>query len=287
VTVLKELGLLDLLSLAGFKPGPGDRMVRHQHAKYPVTQLLAQNLLETYQAYQSRPVFHPAGQVVSLYGLEGTRACLYGVFRKQGWRNPSDEPPLTESPWELEWRKGTKFFYRLERLPGFEHLEHRVIIEWGRGALAWYQRLANKPVLEITAPGRKLPPFRDYLEFDLTYDQLLDLYRNEEAHREWRSRLSAVAGVYLILAETTGKLYVGSATGAEGIWGRWREYARTGHGNNDLLRSLLTSDSAYPKAFRFSVLQIVPKSMTREDVVEREAGFKAKLGCLAHGLNRN
>ncbi|MGH9316888.1 MAG: GIY-YIG nuclease family protein [Thermoanaerobaculia bacterium] len=284
---MKELGLLDLLGLAGFKAGPGDRIVRHQHSKYPVAQLLAQNLFETYQAYQSKPVFHPAEQVVSLYGLEGTRACLYGVFRKQGWRNPSDEPPVTDSPWELEWRRDTKFFYRLERLSGFEHLEHRVIIEWGRGALAWNQRLANKTVLEITAPGRKLPPFRDYLEFDLTYDQLLDLYRNEEAHREWRSRLSAVAGVYLILAATTGKLYVGSATGADGIWGRWREYAKTGHGNNELLRSLVASDSAYPKAFRFSVLQIVPKSMSRENVVEREARFKAKLGCLAHGLNLN
>lgn len=74
---MKELGLLDLLGLAGFKAGPGDRIVRHQHSKYPVAQLLAQNLFETYQAYQSKPVFHPAEQVVSLYGLEGTRACLY------------------------------------------------------------------------------------------------------------------------------------------------------------------------------------------------------------------
>jgi hypothetical protein len=118
-------------------------------------------------------------------------------------------------------------------------------------------------------------------------DELIELYRNEEAHREWRSRLSAVAGVYLILAETTGKLYVGSATGAEGIWGRWREYAKTGHGNNELLKALIAADGEYPKAFRFSILQIVPKSMTREDVIEREARFKAKLGCLTHGLNLN
>src|SRR5439155_19512274 len=155
------------------------------------------------------------------------------------------------------------------------------------GALAWCQKLSNKPVLEITAPGRQLPPFRDYLEFDLTFDQLVALYRHEEAHREWRSRLSAVAGVYLILAQTTGKLYVGSATGAEGIWGRWREYAKTGHGGNKALKALIAADPAYPKAFQFSVLQILPKSMTREDVIEREARLKAKLGSLAHGLNIN
>ena len=80
---------------------------------------------------------------------------------------------------------------------------------------------------------------------------------------------------------------LGSATGAEGIWGRWREYAKSGHCNNELLKAVIRSDASYPKAFRLSILQILPKSMTRENVLEREAGFKAKLGCLAHGLNLN
>jgi len=109
----------------------------------------------------------------------------------------------------------------------------------------------------------------------------------ESAHREWRARLSAVAGVYLILAETTGELYVGSATGSEGIWGRWRQYAGDGHGGNETLKALVAENDEYPGSFRFSVLQILPKSMAREDVIEREARFKAKLGSRAHGLNLN
>ena len=284
---VKDLGILDLLGLAGFKATPGDRIVRHQHAKYPVMELLREGLLETYQAYQSKPVFHGAKHVVSLYGLDGTRARLFGIFTTNGWRDSKDGPLLTKHPWEAEWRNDTRFFYQLERLSGFEHLEHRVILDWGRGVLAWCQRLANKPVLEITAPGRQLPPFRDYLEFAVTYDELVELYRNEEVHREWRSRLSAVAGVYLILAETKGELYVGSATGVEGIWGRWRQYAKTGHADNELLKALIASDGDYPKKFRFSILQILPKSISREDVVGREALFKQKLGSRAHGLNRN
>jgi hypothetical protein len=74
-----------------------------------------------------------------------------------------------------------------------------------------------------------------------------ELFRSEDAHLDWRSRLSAVAGVYLILAETTGRLYLGSATGAEGIWGRWRKYAATGHGGNALLKELLATDESYPQ----------------------------------------
>jgi hypothetical protein len=287
---LKELGLLEVLGLAGFKGSPGDRIVRHQHGKYPVAELLQRGLLETYQAYQSKPVFHKAQRVISLYGLEGgTRARFFGVFRNSGWHGPKAKPPTTDHPWESEWRDHSKFFYKLKRETGFEHLEDRIIVEWGPGALAWCQRFtkANKPVLEITAPGRKLPPFSDYLEFSISYNELLDLYQDEDAHREWRARLSAVAGVYLILAESSGDLYIGSATGAEGIWGRWRAYAKTGHGNNALLRRLIASNRDYPQAFRFSILQIVPKSMSREDVIEFEVRFKAKLGSRAHGLNLN
>jgi len=180
-----------------------------------------------------------------------------------------------------------KFFYQQERLPGFEHLESRVIVDWGRGTRKWCQNLVNKTVLEITPRGRVLPPFRDYLEFDITYDKLKEMYANEDAHREWRSRLQAVAGVYLILAETTGELYVGSASGAEGIWGRWREYAKNRHGGNEELRRLIESGTDYPKAFRFSILQIVPTSMARQDVIDLERRLKTKLGSRAHGLNLN
>jgi hypothetical protein len=287
---MKQLGLLDVLGLAGFEGDPGDRIVRHQHGRYPVAELLAGGLLETYQAYQSRPVFHRATHVITLYGLQtGTKARFFGVFRVEGWKDPKKTKSRTGHPWEAEWRGSTRYFYALTREPGFEHLEERVVVDWGPGALAWCQQFkkANKPIVEVTAPGRKLPQFADYLEFSLSHTDLMDLYREEDAHPEWRSRLSAVAGVYLILAEASGELYIGSATGAEGIWGRWRVYARTGHGNNDMLRRLVDSDKRYPKAFRFSVLQIVPKSMTREDVISREARFKMKLGSRAHGLNLN
>lgn len=280
-----DLGLLDLLGLAGFQPQRDDRIVRHRHRKYPVQTLVEEGLLEAYQAYQSKPVFHKASHVISTVGIRGTQARFVGVYRVNGWTKPDDSPRLTESEWESEWRRGNNYCYQLERVPGLEHLEDRVIVQWGAGALAWCQRVSNKPVLEVTAPGRELPPFDDYLEFSLSFGQLRALFKNDDAHHEWRSRLSAVAGIYLITAETSGDLYVGSATGASGIWGRWHDYFRTGHGGNEQLKNLLATDKRYPSAFRFSLLQILPKSTTRNDVVSSEEAFKRKLGCRAHGLN--
>ena len=139
----------------------------------------------------------------------------------------------------------------------------------------------------MSAKGAVLPPFRDYLEFSLAHSELVDLYSHEDAHREWRARLAAVAGVYLILVTTTGAQYVGSAHGAEGIWGRWASYARDGHGGNALLKQLLAHDSAYPAAFSYSILQILPKTLTRHEVLEWERRYKQKLGSRAAGLNAN
>jgi hypothetical protein len=212
---------------------------------------------------------------------------FYGVYKVLSRRPAKEGLTPTSCPWSREWNRKSKFFYELKRDPKFDEFRGRMIIDWGSNPRVWVQRLANKPLLEILPPGRKLVLFDDYLEFSLTYAELKGLFGNEEAHRDWRTPLAAVAGVYLILAQKTGHLYVGSAHGANGIWGRWREYAASGDGNNVKLRNLISTDSAYPEQFRFSVLQILPKTMTREEVLKRETLYKHKLGTRATGLNSN
>jgi hypothetical protein len=225
--------------------------------------------------------------IVSCYGLAGTRACFYGVFTV-GRRRPGSEGPIpTNCPWAAEWRNKCPHFYDFERLPGYEALEHRLVIDWGKDAINFCQKLSNMPVLELLPAGRRLPVFDDYLEFALSYRELKELYRHADAHGDWRSALQAVAGVYLILAEKSGDLYVGSACGAAGIWGRWEQYAHTGHGGNKLLVDLLARDPDYPERFRFSLLHILPKTLTRDEVIQREGLYKHKLGTCARGLNLN
>lgn len=287
-----KIGLIDILKLAGFDPSLPTKLVRHQDRRYPVQELRRRGWFELYQSYQGKPKFHGAQQIVSFYGLPGTRAAFDGVYKVLGWQpnKPGEGPILDACEWSKDWNRDAKFLYELERDRQFDDFRDRVVIDWGLGALAWVQNLDNKPVLEILESGRKLPPFEDYLEFSLTYTQLTDLFSNEEAHRDWRTPLSAVAGVYLILAQESGNLYVGSAYGESGIWGRWRNYSLTGDGGNIQLRELIKSDSAYPDRFRFSVLQILPKTMARDEVIRRETMYKSKLGTRAislNGLNAN
>ncbi len=286
------LGLVDVLKIEGFDATLLTKLVRHLDPRYPVEELSRRHdWLELYQRYQNKlssqrkPNFHGAEQIVSFCGLSGGRARFFGVYKVLRVRPASEGVTLPECSWSLEWNSTSKFFYDLERDTRFDCLRDRLIIGWQERQFV--QKLANKPVpvLEILPPGRKLSAFDDYLEFSLTHAELRDLFDNEEAHRDWRIPLSAVSGVYLILAQTSGDLYVGSASGVSGIWGRWREYAKSGHGGNVRLRKLIESDPRYPEQFRFSVLQTLSKTMARDEVIKRETLYKHKLGTRAIGLN--
>jgi len=226
-------------------------------------------------------------------GIPGTqagviRAGLYGIFEnKHTHKSGADGPTPPDCPWAKEWQGRCPYFYELERVSGYESLERRLVVGWGKDGINWHKYLKNLPVLELLPDGRKLPVFEDYLEFRLSHQDLKELFAHPDAHRDWRSALESVAGVYLILAEKTGDMYVGSAYGAAGIWGRWEQYAKTGHGGNKYLIDLLNSDPDYPGRFWFSLLQILPKSFTMTEVIKREELYKRKLGTRAHELHLN
>lgn len=282
-----EIGILDLLRLKGFDPTKRVRLVRHQDARWDMQELLRRGWLETYQAFQARPVFDDLDSIVSFVGVGGTRARLEGVYDVLG-REPSPTEPTLPPGMTIEFVAGAPYYYRLRRVDGFKDLENRVVIDWGTGTRSWVQRLRNKRVIEVLSAGQLLRPFTDYLGFTLTRTDLEYLGRDPEANREWRARLSAVAGVYLILDKTTGKQYVGSAHGVDGVWGRWMEYVRDGHGGNTRLRELMKCDpETYPAAFCYSILQILPRTATRSEVLKWERLYKEKLGSRAVGLNDN
>lgn len=282
------LGLIDILKMAGFDDRKTTKLVRHQSQYDSIEELRRNDWLEVYQAYQKNPVFHKVEQIISFYGLPNDRACFYGVYRVHGVRPVHEGAALVGCPPLTRWRETCDFFYAMERDDRFDNWRDRFIIDWGRGSSrSWHQRLKNKQIVEILPPGRKLEPFRDFLEFSLTHAQLKDLFKNEEAHRAWKIPISNVGGIYLILAQKTGDLYIGSAYGATGIWGRWQQYADTGDGGNVKIKELIAKDPDYPASFRFSILHILPRSMSRDAVIQRETEYKIKLGTRAVGLNSN
>ncbi len=182
------------------------------------------------------------------------------------------------------------FRYRTDRRPQLEEFDGRLVVRFRRPGRQSYL-LAEKwtsdlQVHEIRPRKLEVAEFPGYPSVLLTKRQL-DLIV-ERRVPSWKSALSAVGGVYLITDAETGKLYVGSATGDEGLWDRWCTYSKTGHGGNRDLRNLLRDNgNDYMQHFRFGVLEIADRRAGPDDILRRESHWKELLQSRAHGYNAN
>ena len=106
--------------------------------------------------------------------------------------------------------------------------------------------------------------------------------------QSWKSVLSNVKGIYLIVDTITGKQYVGSAYGDDCIWHRWVNYANNGHGGNKQLKELLSINGTnYKYNFKYSVLEVCNMSLGNEYIISRENYWKEVLMTRQFGLNDN
>ncbi|HVL44577.1 MAG TPA: GIY-YIG nuclease family protein [Acidovorax sp.] len=152
----------------------------------------------------------------------------------------------------------------------------RLLIDWGSGALAWaqYADRNEKLVTEIRRSFQepKFPGFMNFIE---------PLSALNKLPVTWVATLKSSGGVYLLTCPRTKEQYVGSATGAEGFWGRWQDYVVTGHGDNVGLKSRDLSD------YQVSILEVAGSSTSPQEIQSMEGRWQRKLQSKEMGLNRN
>lgn len=209
----------------------------------------------------------------------------------------SDLPPLLQESWGFEkyvtklgyskWLKAEHNYYDLELLDNpINEYRNRVIVHWN-APIAWSQNHLNHPVEEIRAKGfvRDFPGYYDVI---LDFVELQAIMKSPDGNPEWKSKLSAVTGIYLIMDTHSGKQYIGSAYSKDGgIWSRWKAYAKDGHGGNQMLRELVGDKPSNANKFRFSILRVMESGARARDVIEAESSLKQKLGSRAFGYNLN
>ena len=171
-------------------------------------------------------------------------------------------------------RAGEYICFELKPVDGFAALSGRLVIEWGRGYLAWIQRAdqQEKPILELR---------RAYQEeqFPGFADLIISLSALPTLPPSWTAVLRASRGIYLLTCPRTKEQYVGSATGEEGFWRRWWEYYETGHGWNVRLKSRDPSD------YQIAVLEVAGSEQTRVEIQNIEQRWVRKLQSSEMGLN--
>lgn len=272
----------ELLFNRGLDSNARIKLVRHKHSGIDLYNCYKtdKNSFLEYQRQQWKDVFAGVDFIVSFIGEEGTFARFIGVYKVMGKKyNTEKRPAAHGGEYQVE--------YEFEEVAqSFDDLKERVIVDWGKAALAWNQWINNqKEVIQIH-PGLHYKQFTDYFDFILTFDELKEIVENQ--YSDWKKMLSATKGIYLISDTNSGKLYVGSAYGDEGIWGRWSTYVGTnGHGGNKRLVELVNSNESYARYFQFSILMLLPRTITSDEAIKKETLFKRKLGTNSFGLNDN
>ena len=146
--------------------------------------------------------------------------------------------------------------------------------------------IAKMPLSHILDKRVALTDFKGFDQVDVDYKTLKYIVCDNIP--SWKSALSKVKGIYLIVDTLSGKQYVGSAYGDECIWQRWCDYAKNGHGGNIELKELLKANGEdYKYNFKYSILEVCNMNLGTEYIIERENHWKRVLLTRQFGLNNN
>ena len=146
--------------------------------------------------------------------------------------------------------------------------------------------IAKMPLSHILDKRVALTDFLGFDQVNIDYKTLKHIVLDNIL--SWKSALSNVKGIYLIVDTLSGKQYVGSAYGDDCIWQRWANYAKDGHGGNVELKELLKANGEeYKYNFKYSILEVCNMNLGNEYIIERETHWKEVLLTRRFGLNKN
>ena len=139
-----------------------------------------------------------------------------------------------------------------------------------------YMRLAETTPLTVVEVMRRPSLVPDLPQWDHVILSAADV---RTLPREWAQQLAAWRGIYLIVDETKGERYVGSAYGVDNLFGRWRDHVAGERGVTKELSKLKT------EGFRFSILELLSPAADIVEVTQKERSWMARLGTIDYGLN--
>ncbi|MAT96283.1 MAG: hypothetical protein CL608_04000 [Anaerolineaceae bacterium] len=253
------------------------------------------DLFNAYQQTQSKRLessmqkLLQKGYIASFIGHEPRKALFIGLY------SILDSTPLTyEDFWQIPAHRELKKFglrgfskdtdrktvlwFNLLLSDLYKKWKGKLIVDWPSSERSWFRRahrntFSIRAILEESALDNAMPPWNEIV---LTWKEL------QLIPGKWKSKLSEWRGIYYIFDTSCQKGYVGSAYGKENIFGRWLDYATTGHGGNRLLRQ------RDPRYFRFTILQRVSPDMDQTEIIKLENSWKQRLHTRKpYGLNEN
>lgn len=274
----------DLLTKVGLAPEKV-KLIRHALSDKGFRSCYEKNMVLEYTR-QQKPDFSRGYTHWAIFISDaGNYAKFYALY--QVGPSVPDTPNVMPAGFpHPDWFAGKNAYFDLTPVDLLGEYEQRLVIDWGKSARMWHQRgTTEKPIVAIQTANRH--PFVGFEQVVLSYHELKEVVENATDYEAWHTALSSVNAVYLITDTQNGKQYVGSAYGKDGLLGRWRYYVDSLHGNNKRMRQLLCDHPDRYQFFQFSILQLLPKTATDEEVIHTESLWKKKLLSIPFGMNDN
>lgn len=182
--------------------------------------------------------------------------------------------------------------YEGEELENFQPYFGRVVVKYRKTHQT--QVVFAETVIDDLEVEQILPSAFDGISFPgydkvrLSYEQLAIIVHRHK--QDWIAALENQKAIYLITDKGSGKQYVGSAYGENGmLLQRWSNYVLDGHGGNMLLREVIdVKGLEYVKSnFQYSILENYNARVDKHTILKRESWWKETLGSRVFGLNAN
>lgn len=271
------LGLIQFLKASGVAFDPSDTKIHlacWNGREHPIDIYYA-GKFQAWQEHQGRNNFKGA-YVLGLIDLGAGHWLFAGLYQV-----------LSNSPHPSV--AGT-VLYSTSLITGQDDLVGRIVVEHHRTrqSYIWCNPKGKPeiklPILEIRRKKMSIEEFPGYNAIRVSHKKLQII--TSQKISSWHAALSKIKGVYLILDTSTGRPYVGKASGSDGIWQRWCQYADNGHGGDVELRRLLQERGAeHAGHFQYSILEIADTHATDDDILKRESYWMAVLKSREFGLN--
>lgn len=164
--------------------------------------------------------------------------------------------------------------YDLIPVPEYQNLYGRLVVEY-KNTTQQLKRNAENVLNEIKVVELLKKPyngveFEGYNNINLTFQELEVIIKNNVD--EWKRKLENVTGIYMLFDRSTGKKYIGSAYGENGIWKRWGDYIYSNNGGN---KEMLQLDNDYIRSnFTFTLLEWYAIGTDFEFIISRENYWK-------------
>jgi hypothetical protein len=147
------------------------------------------------------------------------------------------------------------------------------------------EKCALKEILPCQYSGEQ---FEGYDCVHLPFRKLSGV-SNGEIMPTYYEALKKVTGIYCLTDTKNGKLYIGSATGVDGVAQRWANYLDSKHGGNKKLIALYNEKGSeyFEKYFTYTLIEYFGLSYDSERILKREQYWKKCFNTIRNGYNDN